>query len=420
MKNTKSNNDLKQKAVETSEKAKEQIDSILEKKPIDYIKLPLAAKVFAILCIIQCVISAPIAYAYVVDFVTGLKNGSFGQHTISSIIMYSVFLCGMILTIAFMIAIGVNMLLNRRRAAAILATISAITITIATISDIMIVRITPVIYVLLISIILLIALKSYLDPSLSKERKAHKEFRDKMNKEAADNGNLGFNKNDGKPKLNYFNIFWMFFIMCIVGYIWEIIWHMTVDNPGVYEERAGFLFGPFSPIYGFGAVIITLILYKFTNKNIVIIFIISALLGGFFEYFVSVYLEACFGVRSWDYSHLPFNIEGRTSLRFFIIWGIIGVIWIKLLMKPLFKLINKIPWKLRYSLTIIATAFMLINMVMTFEALDCWYSRNAGHEPQTPMEQFYADYFDDEFMHNRFENMKMNPEASIWGSGPKD
>lgn len=73
---------------------------------------------------------------------------------------------------------------------------------------------------------------------------------------------------------------------------------MTVDNPGVYEERAGFLFGPFSPIYGFGACIITVILNKFQNKNIIIVFIVSALLGGFFEYFASLYLETCFGIRS--------------------------------------------------------------------------------------------------------------------------
>lgn len=73
---------------------------------------------------------------------------------------------------------------------------------------------------------------------------------------------------------------------------------MTVDNPGVYEERAGFLFGPFSPIYGFGACIITVILNRFYNKNFILVFIISALLGGFFEFFVSLYLETCFGIRS--------------------------------------------------------------------------------------------------------------------------
>lgn len=280
------------------EKAKLQIDSIIEKKPIDKIKLPRPARVLAVLCIVQCIISAPIAYSYVVGFIKGLEQGSFGEQATSSIIMYIVFLSGMILTIAFMIAIGVNMLLNRRRIAAVLSTISAITITIATFSDIMIVGITPVIYVLIVSIILLIALKSYLDPSLSKERKVHRDIRDQKIKEQSEKGNLGFNEKDGRPKMNYFNMFWLFFFMCILGYILEIIWHMTVDNPGVYEERAGLLFGPFSPIYGFGAVIITLILSKFSNKNFLIIFVISALLGGFFEYFVSIYLETCFGVRS--------------------------------------------------------------------------------------------------------------------------
>lgn len=191
---------------------------------------------------------------------------------------------------------------------------------------------------------------------------------------------------------------------------------MTVDNPGVYEERAGFLFGPFSPIYGFGACIITVILNKFHNKNFILVFLLSALLGGFFEYFASLYLETCFGIQSWDYSQLPLNINGRVSIRFFIIWGIIGLIWIKFLMKPLVKLINKIPWKLRYSLTIIGTAFMLVNMVMTFNALDCWYARNAGRPPQTPLEQFYEQNFNDDFMHQRFENMKMNPNNAIRGS----
>ena len=94
---------------------------------------------------------------------------------------------------------------------------------------------------------------------------------------------------------------------------------MTVDNPGVYEERAGLLFGPFSPIYGVGTVLITLFLYKLTNKNFIIIFIVSALIGGCFEYLASLYLETCFGVRSWDYSHLPLNIDGRISIRFAII-----------------------------------------------------------------------------------------------------
>lgn len=395
---------------------KEASDSEQDLYPFDKIKLPLALKVLGIICIVQCILSAPVAYTYIVDFIYGLQNGSFGDHSTSFIILYSVFLAGMVALISLLIAIGVNLFLNKRRLAAKLSSAAAIVVAIATASDVMLVGVKPVIIVLILAIVLLIALKSYTDPSLSDERKLQNKLRDLENKSDTEDGSIGFDKEKDIVKINYFNIFWLFFIMCFIGYIWEIVWHMTVDNPGVYEERAGFLFGPFSPIYGFGAVIITLILNRFSNKNIIIIFIISALLGGFFEYFVSIYLEVCFGIRSWDYSHIPFNIDGRTSLRFFIIWGFIGLIWIKFILKWLVKLINKIPWKLRYTITFIATAFIVVNMVMTFQALDCWYARSAGREPADAIEQFYEKNFNDDFMEHRFENMKLDPHNSIRGA----
>lgn len=379
-------------------------------------ELPIAAKILAILCIVQCVISAPIVYTYIMGFIEQILKGEYSHNSISTFIVSLTFLIGISAMILLLIAIGVNLLLNKRRKSAIYINITIIFVVISTASLIMLEGAKPVVYILALAIILMIILKSYIDPSLAQERKLQKKLRDLENKKEAEEGTIGFTKKEGYVKINYFNMFWLFFISCIVGYILEIIWHMTVDNPGVYEERAGLLFGPFSPIYGFGAVIITLLLYKFSNKNIVVVFIISALIGGFFEYFASLYLEVCFGVRSWDYSHLPFNINGRTSLRFFIIWGFIGVAWVKFLLKRFIKLINKIPWKLRYSLTFIASAFIIVNAIMTFQALDCWYTRASGNVPETAIEKFYNEYFDDDFMHARFENMKMTPENVIRGT----
>ena len=48
-----------------------------------------------------------------------------------------------------------------------------------------------------------------------------------------------------------------------------------------------------------------------------------------FEYVVSVVLESLFGLRWWDYTGQPFNFQGRVSLSFSIVWGILGVIFVE-------------------------------------------------------------------------------------------
>ncbi|MDO5427278.1 MAG: hypothetical protein Q4F54_06615 [Coriobacteriia bacterium] len=218
MSDSKKSENIKEKAKETTAKAKEQLDSFIEKKPIDNIKLPLAAKIFAVLCIVQCVITAPLTYNYIVDFVQSIQDESILSQTASSIVMTVLFLSCTVITIALLIAIGVNMLLNRRRIAAVLSNIAAVTIIIASFTEVMVKGLTPEIYVQVITIVLLIALKSYLDPSLSKERKQHRHERDEQNKKEQESGNLGFHS-DGRPKLNFFNLFWLFCIMCVVGYL---------------------------------------------------------------------------------------------------------------------------------------------------------------------------------------------------------
>lgn len=132
--------------------------------------------------------------------------------------MTIIFLICEVATIGLLIGIGVNMLLNRRRIAAVLSNIAAITIIAGSFTEVMIKGLSPEIYVQIITIVLLVALKSYLDPTLSKERKQHRHERDEQNKKEQESGSLGFHS-DGRPKLNFFNLFWLFFIMCIVGYL---------------------------------------------------------------------------------------------------------------------------------------------------------------------------------------------------------
>lgn len=120
---------------------------------------------------------------------------------------------------------------------------------------------------------------------------------------------------------------------------------------GELQDRAGLLWGPFSPIYGCGAVLVTVCLNRLWKANPFLIFCASAVIGGAFEYCTSWFMEAAFGITAWDYTGRWLSIDGRTSGQFMFFWGLIGVVWIKWLLPRLLALINRIPWKVRYSLT---------------------------------------------------------------------
>lgn len=91
--------------------------------------------------------------------------------------------------------------------------------------------------------------------------------------------------------------------------------------------NTGFLNGPFCPIYGFGAIIMLVLLQRFAI-NWVILFFASIIILTLWEYAVGVLLEKIFKTKYWDYSDQKFNFQGRICLTNSICWGILGVLFI--------------------------------------------------------------------------------------------
>ena len=274
-----------------------------------------------------------------------------------------------------------------------------------------------------IQLFLLIAVSVTVDPSLKKERRLERHVRNMVDREAAEEGMLGRDlEGKGFIKLNFFNLFWVFVICCFLGLIIETIYHFVVVVPGEIQDRAGLLYGPFSPIYGFGAVLMTVALNRFYKANPAIIFLVSAVIGGLFEAATALFMELGFGAVAWDYSGstifglfpdpIALIFGGRTSALFMCMWGVLGFVWIKFCLPWMLKLINLIPWKIRYSFTTICAIFMLVNGVMTLEALDCWFERLSDIPQTTPVEQFYAEHYDNDYMAHRFESMTITPDDS--------
>ena len=128
-----------------------------------------------------------------------------------------------------------------------------------------------------------------------------------------------------------------FFIYSFIGWVLETIYAFLVL--GHFVKR-GFLIGPICPIYGFGAVLLILLLKNCKGKPLS-----QFLIAGFgftvFEYVVSYMLEVVFGLRWWDYSEDLFNLQGRVSLAYSIIWGALGILLIEGIHPYIAKLLEK-------------------------------------------------------------------------------
>lgn len=387
-------------------------------------KIPLIIKVYAVLCTLSGVGTLPSVAVFMWQVIIALINGNvaakLGDNTLVAV---GLIVAGIMLSAAsaiILIVFGLDLIKDQRRNAARLSYVLIAFTVVELLVDVMLQGIGPFLLRPAVQLVILIALSATVDPTLRQERELQRRLQEMLDRDAAAEGMLGRDETgEGYIKLNYFNLFWVFFVCSVLGLILEEVWHMVVVDPGVYQDRAGMLFGPFSPIYGFGAVLMTMALNRFYKKNPLIIFLVSALIGGAFEVFVGWFMQTSFGVVSWSYSHIrlfgmpdPIAVltGGRTCTPFACMWGLGGLIWIKVLLPRLLKLINMIPWKRRYSATVILTAVMLIDGVMTLQSLDYWYQRVNGTVRNIPVAQFYDKHFDNEYMENRFQSMTMSPK----------
>ena len=124
-----------------------------------------------------------------------------------------------------------------------------------------------------------------------------------------------------------------------LGWIIEVIFTIFVEGKLV---NRGFLVGPLVPIWGTGAILITLFLKP--NDSIFSLIVSSAFVGTILEYIVNYVMEKIFKVRWWDYSQFPFNLNGRVCLITSCMFGIAGLLVIKVfnpLFIKLFLMINE-------------------------------------------------------------------------------
>ena len=170
-----------------------------------------------------------------------------------------------------------------------------------------------------------------------------------------------------QKNLDYYIL--LFFSMAFVGWIWEVALYFVLEhtfiNRGVYK-------GPYLPIYGFGALLLYVLLRKYRKKRMSS-FLLSAMICTILEYASSWYLEWNWGIRWWDYSERLWNINGRVCPLAALGFGIGGMVLNCHAFEGLEKIYGRIPLKCRmWCCAILLTIFIL-------DATYCAISLNVGY-----------------------------------------
>ena len=157
----------------------------------------------------------------------------------------------------------------------------------------------------------------------------------------------------------------LFFIYSLAGWLIEII-------PATIREKRfinrGFLIGPYCPIYGWGAVAITFLLYRYSYDPL-ILFFMTLLTCSILEYATSWVMEKLFKARWWDYSNNKFNINGRICLETLVPFGIGGVLVLFVFNPFLEKIINLIPDLALNIVTGVLCVLFLIDCIVSFKII---------------------------------------------------
>lgn len=154
----------------------------------------------------------------------------------------------------------------------------------------------------------------------------------------------------------------LFFVYSFAGWCMEVVlkyrqFHRFINR--------GFLIGPYCPIYGSGAVVVTVLIGGTVGPvgSYVETFLASFIICGLLEYGVSWYMEKLFHARWWDYSQKPMNIHGRVWIGNLVLFGIGGVLIVKCIDPPFFAMLDRWPVRTLYVAAILIIVVMLSDYV---------------------------------------------------------
>lgn len=197
-------------------------------------------------------------------------------------------------------------------------------------------------------------------------------------------------------------IFWIFVIGSIFGFFAEIIYGLIYTRN--LAIRRGLIYGPFIQIYGIGALAYYILISRVKEPKKA--FFMGMFIGGCLEYLCSFFQELFFGTISWDYTTEFLNLNGRTCFIYCFYWGVIAVLYLKMV----YPLLNRLDLVFEYSQMKILTICLMIFLV--FDIMISWMAGVRQHERRNSVpsnsvvDEFLDKYYTDAILNDIYNNNK--------------
>ena len=200
----------------------------------------------------------------------------------------------------------------------------------------------------------------------------------------------------------FYNLFYIFIISSVLGYIIEFLWTFFVH--GMLINHSAVVIGPFNFAYGICAIMLTILLYNYKNDSYFKIFVLSFIGGSILEYIMSFGMELVLGFTAWDYSNYFLNINGRICFLYSLFWGLLGVLWIKLIYPRLEKILYKIDIDISKYVVSGLIIFLVADILLTISAINRAKDYDKGVEANNKYEEFLDNTFNKEYLRNMYNN----------------
>lgn len=161
-------------------------------------------------------------------------------------------------------------------------------------------------------------------------------------------------------------VFLLFLIYSFLGWLVDICGNYI--DVKEFKNR-GFLIGPYCPIYGVASIFMLQFLSKYQN-DIIVLFVMSVLVCSVIEYLTSYIMEKLFHARWWDYSKIPFNINGRICIPYSIIFGVLSLLLVEFINPFIVNMLITIPKIALITGGIILFILFAIDVIVSFSIIN--------------------------------------------------